>query len=340
MGQDELEADAASSSSEVRLVSPVIGAVQLRAWAVATAVSRLPTPRGPAKSKLGGSRSWDTDRASNPTSRRCPMTSLKGMTTASTESYHASEAVPETTLRLCFSSLPARRVVTGSAALQRFSQRCSGATAAAAGALGDVFSHLLRSAAVVPTACRRSRTPCFDVAQHALSGVERAGSRARLAHPSARASTRCWLPRRSRAWHAPAQLIPTARITRSTVDAEPSPRAPSGLHEVGVLRRRRAAGTTAAGRAGVRRASAGATRSGAAGQGCGNRGAQVLIAAISGPVIRAGETTPSGVDARRMSRGEPPDRRGCESVRTEGPRFRRVRPGGDGRCRPRATLPS
>jgi hypothetical protein len=84
----------------------------------------------------------------------------------------------------------------------------------------------------------------------------------------------------------------------------------------------------------VRRASAVATRSGAAGQGCTNRGSQVLLAAISGPVIRAIETTPSGVDARRMSPGEPLDRRGSESVRTEGPRFRRVRPGGDGRCRP------
>jgi hypothetical protein len=91
---------------------------------------------------------------------------------------------------------------------------------------------------VVPTACRRT----------AHAGKPRA----RLAHSPARASTNCWLPQRSRAWHAPAQLIPKARITRSKVGAEPSPRAPSGLHEVGVLRRRRAAGTTAAGRAGVR----------------------------------------------------------------------------------------
>jgi hypothetical protein len=90
-----------------------------------------------------------------------------------------------------------------------------------------------------------------------------------------------------------------------------------------VLRRRRAAGTTAAGRACVWRASAVATRSGAAGQGRTNRGYEVLLAAISGRVIRVVRKAPDGVDARRMSRGEPLDRRGCESVRTEGPRFRR-----------------
>ena len=88
----------------------------------------------------------------------------------------------------------------------------------------------------------------------------------------------------------------------------------------------------------VRRASAVATRSGAAGQGCSNRGSQVLIAAISGRVIRVVGKARGGVDARRMSRGEPLDRRGSGSVRTEGPRFRRVRPGGDGRCRPHAKL--
>jgi hypothetical protein len=57
------------------------------------------------------------------------------------------------------------------------------------------------------------------------------------------------------------------------------------VHEVGVLRRRRAAGTTAAGRACVWRASAVATRSGAAGHDRNNRGSQVLIAAISGRVM-------------------------------------------------------
>jgi hypothetical protein len=178
---------------------------------------------------------------------------------------------------------------------------------------------------VVPTACRRT------------AHAGKPHSACALCRPRVDYG---WLPRRSCTWHAPTLLIPKARITRSEVDAEPSPRAPSGIHELGVLRRRRAAGTTAAGRAGVRRASAVATRSGAAGQGCTNRGSQVLLAAISGPVIRAGEKTPSGADARRMSQGEPRDRRGSESVRTEGPRFRRVRPGGDGRCRPHAKRPS
>jgi hypothetical protein len=84
-----------------------------------------------------------------------------------------------------------------------------------------------------------------------------------------------------------------------------------------VLRRRRAAGTTAADH--VRLASAVATRSGAAGHDRNNRGSQVLIAAISGRVIRIVGKTPGGVDARRMSRGEPLDRRGSASVRTEGP---------------------
>jgi hypothetical protein len=100
-------------------------------------------------------------------------------------------------------------------------------------------------------------------------------------------------------------LIPTTRITLTELDAAPAPRAPSGLHEVGVLRRRRAAGTTAAGRAGVRRAAAVATRSGAAGQGCTNRGSQVLLAAISGLVIRAGEK-PQAVLTRDGCRRENP----------------------------------
>jgi hypothetical protein len=67
-----------------------------------------------------------------------------------------------------------------------------------------------------------------------------------------------------------------------------------------VLRRRRAAGTTAAWRACVRPASAVATRSGAAGQGCTNRRSQVLLAAISGPVIRAVEKLNSAATKLRL----------------------------------------
>ena len=76
------------SSRDLRAVFGTTGAVQLTAWAVASAVRRLPTPAGPAKMRLGGSRSRRMDRASNRTTRRCPMTSLNGMDTTCHASYH------------------------------------------------------------------------------------------------------------------------------------------------------------------------------------------------------------------------------------------------------------
>ncbi len=86
------------------------------------------------------------------------------------------------------------------------------------------------------------RTPCFDVAQHALSEVERAGSRARLAHSPALASTTSWLPLRSRAWHAPPQLMRTPRITQTEVDAHLRRARLPARGDVGVLRRQLAPG--------------------------------------------------------------------------------------------------
>ena len=55
----------------------VTGVRQLRVRAIATAVRRLPTPAGPAKSSDGGSVSCATARDSSETSRRCPTTDRK-----------------------------------------------------------------------------------------------------------------------------------------------------------------------------------------------------------------------------------------------------------------------
>src|SRR5947209_18068953 len=52
---------------------------QFSACATAIAVSRFPTPAGPANSRLGGSESFSIDRDSRLTRRRWPNTWAKGM---------------------------------------------------------------------------------------------------------------------------------------------------------------------------------------------------------------------------------------------------------------------
>ena len=57
----------------------LMAGTQFSAWATATAVSRLPTPSGPEKIRLGVSVSRAIARESSVSSRRWPMTSRKGM---------------------------------------------------------------------------------------------------------------------------------------------------------------------------------------------------------------------------------------------------------------------
>src|SRR5439155_5783476 len=69
--------------------SPSAGARQLIACASATAVVRLPTPEGPANSRLGGSVPPATERLRRLVSRLCPRTSRRGIVPAC---YHALAA--------------------------------------------------------------------------------------------------------------------------------------------------------------------------------------------------------------------------------------------------------